>query len=106
MKATFVTAEDINETLKQYTDFFVTSDTWFGRVGILEIANRQFSDLNEMNNKLIKKWNSVVGKNDIVFHLGNFAWDPITCENVLKKLKIGIFSLLSIKMRLSRKPKK
>jgi calcineurin-like phosphoesterase family protein len=21
-----------------------------------------------------------------VFHLGNFAWDPITCENVLKKL--------------------
>jgi calcineurin-like phosphoesterase family protein len=27
-----------------------------------------------MNEELIKRWNSVVGVNDIVIHLGDFAW--------------------------------
>lgn len=93
MKATFVQQEDINETIKRYNDFFVTSDTWFGRRGILEIANRKFADINDMNNQLVKRWNKIVDKTDIVFHLGNFAWDPITCENVLKKLN-GIIVFL------------
>lgn len=93
MGVKFATAEDINSFLQNYTDFYVTSDTWFGRGSILDIAKRQFADLNEMNNKLIKKWNSAVNKDDIVFHLGNFAWDPITCENVLKKLNGTIIFL-------------
>ena len=30
----------------------------------------------EMDNALIQNWNSVVGENDIVFHLGDFAFAP------------------------------
>lgn len=76
-------------------EFFITSDTWFGRPQILQIANRlQFKDVNDMNKQLIKNWNSVVKKNDIVFHLGNFAWDPQTARQVLNKLNGTIYFLI------------
>lgn len=77
------------------TDFFITSDTWFGRNQILEIANRRsFQSVDEMDKALIKNWNSVVGKNDIVFHLGNFAWDPHTAKKALKKLNGNIYFIV------------
>ncbi len=74
-------------------DFYITSDTWFGRPQILQIANRKFDSIEEMNDTLIKNWNKKIKKNDIVFHLGNFAWDPITARQVLKKLKGKIWFL-------------
>ena len=74
-------------------DFYITSDTWFGRPQILQIANRTFNDLGEMNAALIKNWNKKVKKSDVVFHLGNFAWDPITARKVLKKLNGKIYFL-------------
>jgi calcineurin-like phosphoesterase family protein len=74
-------------------DFYITSDTWFGRPQILQIANRKFKDVEEMNSTLIKNWNKKVKKNDVVFHLGNFAWDPTTARKVLKKLNGRIFFL-------------
>ena len=54
-------------------DFYITSDTWFGRPQILQIANRAFNDIEEMNSTLIKNWNKKVKNTDVVFHLGNFA---------------------------------
>ena len=81
--------------LTDLKDFYFTSDTWFGRPQILQIANRTaFSDVEDMNNQLIKKWNKVVKKNDVVFHLGNFAWDPHTARKVLKKLNGQIFFMI------------
>ena len=74
-------------------DFYITSDTWFGRPQILQIANRKFKNVEDMNSALIKNWNKKVKKNDVVFHLGNFAWDPETARKVLKKLKGKIFFL-------------
>lgn len=72
----------------QESEFFITSDTWFGRPQIIDIANRYNlgATVDEMNMNLIKRWNSVVSKDDVVFHLGNFAWDPITAKKVLSKL--------------------
>jgi calcineurin-like phosphoesterase family protein len=68
-------------------DFYITSDTWFGRPQILQIANRlDFCSIEEMDTALIKNWNKKVKKGDVIFHLGNFAWDPITARKVLKKL--------------------
>jgi calcineurin-like phosphoesterase family protein len=46
-----------------------------------------------MNSTLIKNWNNKVKKNDVVFHLGNFAWDPVTARKVLKQLNGRIFFL-------------
>ena len=53
---------------------FFTSDTHFYHDNILKYCNRPFSSVDEMNEKLIKNWNSVVGKNDIVWHLGDFCF--------------------------------
>ena len=73
-------------------DFYLTSDTWFGRPQIIEIANRlEFQSIDDMNSTLIKNWNKKVKKKDVIFHLGKFAWDPITARKVLKKLNGTIF---------------
>ena len=75
-------------------DFYITSDTWFGRPQILQIANRlDFQTIEEMDATLIKNWNKKVRKKDVVFHLGNFAWDPATARKVLKKLNGIIYFL-------------
>lgn len=63
---------------------YVTSDTFFGRPRIWK--RRGFTSKEDMTEQMIQKWNSVVNPNDIVYHLGNFCWDPITCEYVSTKL--------------------
>lgn len=51
-----------------------TSDTHFGHKNILTFCERPFNSVEEMDNAIIERWNSKVGKNDIVFHLGDFAF--------------------------------
>ena len=58
-------------------NIFFTSDTHFNHTNIIKYAQRPYSDAEEMNEDLIKRWNSVVGKNDIVFHLGDFMFGNI-----------------------------
>lgn len=53
---------------------FFTSDTHFFHQNIIRYCNRPFSSVEEMNEKLIEKWNNVVGKNDVVWHLGDFCF--------------------------------
>lgn len=57
--------------MKQY---WFTSDTHFGHKRVLEHSGRPFASLEEMDQKLIENWNSVVQPGDDVFHLGDFAW--------------------------------
>lgn len=74
---------------------FFTSDTHFCHGKILEFCNRPFSSVDEMDKKLIENWNSVVGKNDIVFHLGDFCFGgPLKWTNVLDKLNGHIYLIL------------
>jgi calcineurin-like phosphoesterase family protein len=80
--------------IEDATDFFVTSDTWFGRPNILQIGKRsQWSDVSKMNSAMIKMWNSTVKKDDLVIHLGNFAWDPMTAKHVLDRINGRIIFL-------------
>lgn len=53
---------------------FFTSDTHFGHKNILNFCERPFKDTDEMDETIIANWNNKVGKNDIVFHLGDFAF--------------------------------
>lgn len=55
---------------------FFTSDLHFGHQNILKFCNRPWKTTEEMDEALIKRWNSVVGKDDIVFNLGDFAFAP------------------------------
>lgn len=63
---------------------FVTSDLLFGRQKAAE--DRGFKTADEMEKTLIDGWNLSVGPNDLVYHLGNFSWDPISAETVLPYL--------------------
>jgi calcineurin-like phosphoesterase family protein len=58
---------------------FVTADHHFAHPGILRFTRndgtplRAFPDYQTMEDELIKRWNSVVGQEDKVYHLGDFA---------------------------------
>ena len=52
---------------------FFTADTHWGHRNIIRYCQRPFADVDEMNEALITNWNSTIGKDDIVFHLGDFA---------------------------------
>ena len=74
---------------------FFTSDTHFGHENIIKYCKRPFANADEMDDTLIKNWNSVVGPNDTVFHLGDFAWgDPLVWNNALDKLNGHIHLIL------------
>ena len=52
---------------------FFTSDTHFNHTNIIRFCNRPFKDVTHMNETIIANWNSVVGPDDIIFHLGDFC---------------------------------
>ena len=53
---------------------YFTSDTHFDHKNVLSYSSRNFHDVNEMNEKIIANWNSIVRSEDTVYHLGDFAF--------------------------------
>lgn len=53
---------------------FFTADLHFGHANILKYCNRPFESVRQMDNALIKNWNSVVMKDDIVYVLGDLGF--------------------------------
>jgi len=56
------------------TKIYITSDHHFFHGNIIKYCDRPFKDYEEMNDVMIKKWNEVVKEDDIVIHLGDFAF--------------------------------
>jgi calcineurin-like phosphoesterase family protein len=52
--------------------YFVTSDFHFFHSNIIALAGRPFSNVEEMNNTMIERFNSLVEKEDQIFFLGDF----------------------------------
>jgi calcineurin-like phosphoesterase family protein len=85
---------------------FFTSDTHYGHTNICRGVSkwrdadgnvpvnqtRDFNTLEQMNDKIVESINSVVGENDILFHLGDFSFggfdnieefrNRIVCKNI------------------------
>jgi calcineurin-like phosphoesterase family protein len=52
---------------------FLTADTHFGHPLMLTACNRPYANVHEMNEALVRYWNSVVHPKDTVWHLGDFS---------------------------------
>ena len=52
---------------------YFTSDLHLGHYGIIEMQNRPFKNVEEMNHILIGNFNAVVQKNDTVYILGDIC---------------------------------
>lgn len=50
-------------------------DTHFSHRNVIKYCNRPFTTSDEMNEKLISNWNEVVGVHDIVYHVGDVAFE-------------------------------
>lgn len=53
---------------------FILSDTHFNHKNVIKYSSRPFNNVDEMNKQLITNWNYVVGEDDIVLFLGDFAF--------------------------------
>lgn len=58
---------------------------FFFHANIIRLCNRPFDSVEEMNETLIKNWNAVVKKGDIVWSLGDFSFSSI--ENTIEIIK-------------------
>lgn len=65
---------------------FYISDLHIGHKNILAFDNRPFFSLEEMTETIISNWNSVVGKNDSVYVLGDMFWNNAEIPIVLPRL--------------------
>ena len=50
-----------------------TSDCHFGQERALIMSKRPFDTVSDMNDTMIRNWNRNVGKDDVVFILGDFG---------------------------------
>ena len=60
------------------SEIWLISDTHFGHNKDFIFSPRKFSSVEEMDAAIIERWNSVVNKDDIVYHLGDFIMGDLT----------------------------
>ncbi len=52
---------------------YLTADSHFSHAKIIGYCRRQFRNVEEMDAEMVRRWNAVVGEDDLVVHLGDFA---------------------------------
>lgn len=57
---------------------FFTSDTHFFHRAIIQYCRRPFASLREMNRAIVQIWNRQVGKDDVVYHLGDVSFGGLS----------------------------
>ncbi len=75
-------------------DIWVTSDTHFGHANILHFTDSDgqlvrpgFTSVDDMNQTMVDRWNSVVRPGDIVYHLGDvFFGDKVAFQSLWARL--------------------
>ena len=63
---------------------YFTADTHFNHKNIIEFCRPLFDGVEEMNELLVSRWNELIGKNDTVYHLGDFGFGD--CSEIIKRL--------------------
>lgn len=73
---------------------FFTSDQHYFHKNIIRYCDRPFGSATHMNEEMIRRFNEVVGDDDVVYHLGDFSLDKGKVYNILSQLK-GTHHLIS-----------
>ena len=53
-----------------------TSDHHFGHSNIIRFSKRPFAGIEEMDARMVERWNAVVKPGDLVYHVGDIFWMP------------------------------
>lgn len=72
-------------------NIFFTADMHFGHKAIIESCKRPFSDIDEMDFKLVSNWNDKVSKEDVVYVVGDAFWTDDAVFEILPQLNGRIF---------------
>ena len=69
--------------------YFFTADEHYGHKGVISFCNRPFQSIEEMDAEMIRRYNTLVGDNDVVIHAGDFCWcnNKRDAEKYIKQLK-------------------
>jgi len=67
---------------------FFTADTHFCHSNIINLCGRPFAELEQMNNALVKNWNSCIKNDDEIYILGDFIFkgNGTDANNILRRL--------------------
>lgn len=66
---------------------YFVSDTHCDHRNVIYLCNRPFVDIFDHDEQIIKNWNKTVGKDDEVYHLGDFAWSNVSrAESIVIRL--------------------
>lgn len=74
---------------------YFISDTHFNHKNIIKYCNRPFKNVDEMNETLVKNWNTLVKDEDSIYHLGDVTFGK-------RELSYKIFNQLKGKKYLVR----
>lgn len=66
---------------------YYIADTHFGDERVMRLARRPFKSVADMDASLCNKWNAVVGRDDTVYIVGDFALDDDMAQKILPQLK-------------------
>jgi len=72
--------------------YWFTSDTHYFHDNIIKHTHRPFKNVEEMNETMIKNYNSLVKPEDVTYFLGDFAWK--NHKQILKRLNGHIIFIL------------
>ena len=67
--------------------YYYTADNHLGHKNVIEMCNRPFEDISDMNEQMIQRWNAKVKGNDIVYIIGDMFFRCLNPEDILKRLK-------------------
>lgn len=65
---------------------YFTSDHHFSHKNIIQLCNRPFNSVEDMDEEMIRRWNSVVGEQDTVYYLGDFSLSIKPVKGYVKRL--------------------
>lgn len=67
--------------------YFFTADEHMGHKNIIKYCDRPFTDVEEMNEEIIKRYNEVVGVEDTTIHIGDYTMkSKKDAENWIRRL--------------------